>query len=281
MTKHNKKRNVGIIYELFSRHISELVLTGDKKKIKLATRILEKRFKKGTELYKEFRLFNALVNSEISTKNKAAIIIENAKKDILSINNKKLNYEKSMLIKEINYSLKDKNFYYRTVPNYRAYANIQNLFNEWREKNNNLKSVLLKEEKAIDWLLEKKFYKNEQKNKDDIGKNSNSLVFNIMTKKINEKYDYMSQDQKQIIRNYALYSTDNKEYFEKFLANKKEIALKEISDFEASCDNKIILEKISGVKEKIKLLSSSPNNDKDIVKYLTISGLINELKEEK
>ena len=66
MTKHNKKRNVGIIYELFSRYISELVLEGDKKRIKSATKILEKRFKKGTELYKEFRLFNALVNSEIS-----------------------------------------------------------------------------------------------------------------------------------------------------------------------------------------------------------------------
>jgi hypothetical protein len=156
MTKHNKKRNVGIIYELFSRYISELVLEGDKKKIKPATRILEKRFKKGTELYKEFRLFNALVNSEISSKNKAVLVIENAKKDVLSIDNKKLNREKSMLIKEINYTLNDKNFYYRTVPNYREYANIQNLFNDWREKNNNLKSVLVKEERAISWLLERK-----------------------------------------------------------------------------------------------------------------------------
>ena len=280
MTKHNKKRNIGIIYELFSRYISELVLEGDKKKIKSATKILERRFKKGTELYKEFRLFNALVNSEISTKNKAVIIIENAKNEIKNINNKKLNYEKSLLIKEINYDLKDKNFYYRTVPNYRAYANIQNLFNEWREKNNNLKSVLIKEEKAINWLLENKNNSKKliaENNKSD----SSKLVLDIMTKKINEKYSHMSDDQKQIIRNYALYSDNNQEIFQKFLNNKKRIALKEINEFEIKCDNQIILEKISNVKEKINSLNINPSNDKDIVKYLTISGLIKELKEEK
>ena len=280
MTKHNKKRNVGIIYELFSKHISELVLAGDKKRIRSATKILEKRFKKGTELYKEFRLFNALVNSEISSKNKATIIIENAKKDIALIDNKKLNREKSILIKEINYTLDDKNFYYRTVPHYRAYANIQNLFNDWREKNNNLKSVLNKEEKAISWLLEKKNIRKNILKEDSNKENSSKLVLNIMTKKINEKYSHMSEDQKQIIRNYALYSVDDKEYFKTFLKNKKLSVLKEINQFEISCENKIILEKISNVKEKINLLNENPDTDKDIVKYLTISGLIKELKEE-
>jgi hypothetical protein len=277
MTKHNKKRNIGIIYELFSGYITELVLENNKKKIKKATKILERRFKKGTELYKEFRLFNALVNSEISSKNKAVLIIENAKKDILEIDNKKLNYEKSILIKDINYNLNDKNFYYRTVKNYRAYANIQNLFNEWREKDNNLKTVLIKEEKAINWLLEKK--NADKKVLKESNKNSNNLVLNIMTKKINEKYSNMAEDQKQIIRNYALYAVDNKEYFQKFLLEKKVTALKEINLFQQECDNQIILEKISNVKEKINSLSNEPNTDQDIIKYLTISGLIKELKE--
>ena len=59
--KHNKKRNVGIIYELLLKHISTKLLEGNKKDAKIATRLIEKHFKKGTELYKEFRLFNALV----------------------------------------------------------------------------------------------------------------------------------------------------------------------------------------------------------------------------
>ena len=39
MTKHNKKRNVGLIYELFMRHISTLLITDRKSEVKKATKI--------------------------------------------------------------------------------------------------------------------------------------------------------------------------------------------------------------------------------------------------
>ena len=43
--KHNKKRNVGIIYELLLKHISTKLLEGNKKDAKIATRLIEKHFK--------------------------------------------------------------------------------------------------------------------------------------------------------------------------------------------------------------------------------------------
>ena len=63
--KHNKKRNVGLIYELFLKHMSNCLVDGDIASLKIATKILEKRFAKGTELYKEFRLFNALAQDKM------------------------------------------------------------------------------------------------------------------------------------------------------------------------------------------------------------------------
>jgi hypothetical protein len=277
MTKHNKKRNVGIIYELFTRHITSLVIEGKKKEVKKATKILERRFKKGTELYKEFRLFNALVNVSVSSQDKAVIVVENAKKEILRIDNKKLNQEKSKLIKEINYELKDKDFYYRSIPYYREYANLQNLFNEWRKKDHsNLKNLIEKEEKAISWLLcEKKVI---EETSTDVSSTS-SLVLNIMNEKINKKYVSLTKDQKQIIRNYALYSDTDKERFKSFLVENKAKALKEIENFKIACDNQIILEKIDNVKNKIQSLNVEPNSDQEIIKFLTVSSLINELKE--
>jgi len=277
MTKHNKKRNVGIIYELFTRHITNLVIEGKKKEVKKATKILERRFKKDTELYKEFRLFNALVNASVSSQDKAVIVVENAKKEILRIDNKKLNQEKSKLIKEINYELKDKDFYYRSIPYYREYANLQNLFNEWRKKDqSNLKNLIEKEEKAISWLLcEKKVI--EETSTD--ASSTNSLVFNIMNEKINKKYVSLTKDQKQIIRNYALYSDSDQERFKSFLVENKTKALKEIENFKIACDNQIILEKIDNVKNKIQSLNVEPKNDHEIIKFLTVSSLINELKE--
>ena len=277
MTKHNKKRNVGIIYELFTRHITNLVIEGKKKEVKKATKILERRFKKGTELYKEFRLFNALVNVSVSSQDKAVIVVENAKKEILRIDNKKLNQEKSKLIKEINYELKDKDFYYRSIPYYREYANLQNLFNEWRKKDHsNLKNLIEKEEKAITWLLcEKKVI--EETSTD--ASSTSSLVLNIMNEKINKKYVSLTKDQKQIIRNYALYSDTDQERFKSFLVENKTKALKEIENFKIACDNQIILEKIDNVKNKIESLNVEPNSDQEIIKFLTVSSLINELKE--
>ena len=133
MSKHNKKRNVGIIYELFLRHIGSLILKNDKKSVGKATKIIENRFRKGTELYKEFRIFNALINSSIESEKLACDLIQESKNQAKSINQKKLQREKSFLIKEINYYLDDKNFYYRSIPNYRQYANLQNLINEWNK----------------------------------------------------------------------------------------------------------------------------------------------------
>ena len=77
--KHNKKRNVGIIYELLLQHISTKLLEGNKKDAKVATKIIEKHFNKNTELYKEFRLFNALAKSTITNTHVLASILNEAK----------------------------------------------------------------------------------------------------------------------------------------------------------------------------------------------------------
>ena len=77
--KHNKKRNVGIIYELLLSNITNNLLEGKKSKAKITTKIIEKHFKKGTELYKEFRLFNALSKSHVTNTHVVASILNEAK----------------------------------------------------------------------------------------------------------------------------------------------------------------------------------------------------------
>ena len=45
-TKHNKKRNVGILYELLVQHVTNCIIEGNKSDAKKATKIIEKRFAK-------------------------------------------------------------------------------------------------------------------------------------------------------------------------------------------------------------------------------------------
>ena len=77
--QHNKKRNVGIIYELLLRSVSSAIVEGDKNRAQLALDIIEKHYDKKTELYKEYRLFNALIKSTVSDTPVAAAVLSEAK----------------------------------------------------------------------------------------------------------------------------------------------------------------------------------------------------------
>jgi len=280
MTKHNKKRNVGIIYELFLKHMSDCLISGDIRKVKKAAAILEKRFAKGTELYKEFRLFNALAQTTASDTHIVASILSEAKAAARNCNVQKLNKEKSSLIRDINYKIQDKNFYYRNIENYRDLATIQIMLNEWRDtKSGNIQKLILYESKVGELLLREK----TKINIDDEAarlkaSDSNKLVFKIMTEKMNAKYgSELTQSQKEIIRNYALYSGRNNNRLVEFLEDKKEEALKLLENFEDKEKNKILIEKVDYVREKIVNMNSQKVNDESIVKFLTVTKLIAEL----
>lgn len=280
--KHNKKRNVGIIYELFVKHIANCIIENDKDSAKVATTIMEKRFAKGTELYREFRLFNALATSNISSTTAAAAILTEAKNAARRSDNLNLDREKSALIKDINYKINDNSFYYRNVSNYSEYANIQNLLNEWRkEDDSNLKKIVEFEKKAIDWLVtEKKEERIEDVQSVVEQSQSDKLVFNLMTKKLNEKYSHMSHDQKEIIKNYAFYNETNKEKLVEYLENKKVQTLKSLETFRNTNKNKIVNGKIDEVSSRIKNLNTSDVSDSSIVKFLTLTNLVSEINSE-
>ena len=87
--KHNKKRNVGIVYEMLLKYISNNLIEGDRRKAKVATRILEKYYASGTQINKEYRLYNALTNTKITNTHTAASILNEAKSAARNNFNKK------------------------------------------------------------------------------------------------------------------------------------------------------------------------------------------------
>ena len=281
MTKHNKKRNVGLIYELLLKHLSVCLIEGRMRDLKKTTAILERRFAKGTELYKEFRLFNALAQTTASDTHVVVSILTEAKRAARNYNREKLDREKTRLIQDINYKIKDKSFYYRNISNYRDLASIQILINEWRnEKSQNIQKLIEFEKKVGELLLtNKKVNTIDEENERLNASHSNSLVVKIMTEKINNKYgDNLSSSEKEIIRNYAIYGDTNLDYLKEFLNSKKNEAYKLLENFEDVEDNKILIEKVDRVRERIKSLDTDTINDNSIVKFLTVTKLVTELK---
>jgi len=281
MTKsHNKKRNIGIIYELLLRNISSNLIAKNVNEAQRSLDLLSSRFNKDSELYREFRLFNALANASVSDTAIAAGILAEAKRAARRCDTKKLNHEKSMLIKEINHSLKDDSFYHRKIKNYRDYATIQTLLNDWREGDSaDLTRVIKYESKVIQRLLEQKPETEDVANLKN--PNIDNLVVKIMTEKLNRKYgDSLSDHQKDIIRTYVFsISEDGGETIRKKLNKIKSSALSEMKTLREKTDNKVLLEKIDSVNQKIIDQNIDHVDDKSISRFLTISRLRNEILE--
>ncbi len=279
---HNKKRNVGVVYELLLRRVSECLVNENTEEAQGTLDILSRRFRKGTALYKEFRLFRALAKSQVSDSDIAKAILQEAKSAARSTDVSALEKEKSSLIREMNYNLKDPMLYRRYVPDYKALATIQTLLNDWRDSTgSDIERIALYESRVVDHLLEEKAIANleEEKNQDIDG-----LVVKIMTEKINKKYGKdFDRDQRKILKLYAFSTSsgDNagRQDLEKYLLEVSDKAIKNISLLEKQTKNQILKNKISNVRDQIITESKRDPDDKKIVRFLTLIDLCKEIKE--
>jgi len=276
---HNKKRNIGIIYELLLRCISSSLINENKSSAQVALEIIEKRFDKSTEIYKEFRLFNALAKSTVSDTPVASAILSEAKQAARRCDKKQLDREKSLLIRDINHKINDDTFYHRRIPEYTVYASIQVLLNEWRKNDtSNLNKVIEYEGKVASWLLSEK----QSDVVEEIDNDVDTLVVKIMTEKLNKKYvGALTSEQRNLVRNYVFsLQSDNLDSFKKRLNEIKKDTISNLTNFKESFKNQILLEKVDAVLENIlKIDYDTEISDETIAKFLTISHLKNELQE--
>lgn len=275
---HNKKRNVGIIYELLVRAVSAYLVENNKQKAQLALNIISKHYHKDTELYKEFRLLNALVKSEVKDTSVAAAILTESKSASRRFDKQKLSREKSSLIHEINHTLVDKDFYYRSVPEYRTYATIQTLINEWAaEDRSNLAEMVLLETKVVEWLTSNRTPVEEV----NVDPNIDTLVVKLMNEKFNNKYaDKLTSDQKHLINEYVFsLQNDGGTSITARALSIRETAYKQVQEILKNEKDKVILDKAKVVEQKILNLDLTNIDDSKLSKLMTLSQLIKEMKE--
>lgn len=203
---HNKKRNSLLIYEFLVQTISRALVEDDKRRSASALKILRKHFRPGTEIYKEFRLMNALAKSTVSSEHVAASIMKEAKTAAIGFDLEALDKEKSILIRNINHVINDENFYDQHVAEYRTFASIQVLINEWRSTEKDLGRMAQYEDIVMRHLVTRKETPSDVTVNEDTSGTAR-LLMKVMTKKLNEKYDGVLNDQqKSLVKAYA-YST--------------------------------------------------------------------------
>ena len=266
-----------MIYELLLHRISTCLVEKDTRGSQSAIKILKKHFKSGTELYKEFRLFNALVKTTVSAPGVATSILREAKQASRSLDLSKLEKEKSALIRDINYKI-GSDFYNGRVNEYRTYATIQTLLNDWRlHENADLSRMAKYESHIVSWLITEK---NEIDILSDDDLESDALIVKIMTEKLNKKFNSVFNDeQKDIVREY-IFSTSKNSYDdlrEKLIILKQE-SLEYLDSYLSETSNAIISEKSTRVRDRIFEESLDDINDATIERFLLLSQLRHELE---
>lgn len=199
---HQKKRNAALLYEWLVRTISRALIDGDKKRSQAALKLLKRHFKPGTELHKEFRLINSLVKTTVSSEAVAASILREAKEAARRHDPKALDKEKSILIHGINKTM-DELFYDQQVDEYRTYATIQTLLNDWRMQDPDLGRMAKYEDQLMTHLITEKVEKADVTVSED-SNGSARLLMKVLMKRLNEKYSgSLNEEQKGLIRAYA------------------------------------------------------------------------------
>ena len=197
---HSKIKNTGILFELLTRQITADTMTGVKKSPALS--IIREHFAAKTTLARELMLYQTLLNESFNTENKAETLLNVTIKMRRKLKESALSDEKYQLVKEVkkHYNLKD--FFKSTINNYSVYASIYRVFEGSGIAD--ASAVVRSRYTITEHIVNKKAIISEDDHKDYIKEPEEirMLAFRLMLEKFNTKYESLSADQKNILREY-------------------------------------------------------------------------------
>ena len=124
--KHSKFKNTGLIFELLVRKLTADTLS---QKNSPALKIIKEFYAK-TELSKEHKIYQSLINTKTNNGDKIYSIIDSVLNESKKLNRSTLRREKYNLIKEIKTHYNIDDFFKSNIPNYSTYASVYTLIEE-------------------------------------------------------------------------------------------------------------------------------------------------------
>jgi len=220
--KHSKFKNTGFLFEILTRQITLEVLNGGEEKAK---EIVKEFFSGKTELAKELRLFNLLINEKYNSETKAEKFIDVILEAHTKINYSQLKREKFNLVKSIKETFEINNLLASPVTNYKILASVHKLFEGKKNDILEVKDVFNSKLTIIEHISNStpSLKKKEEKLVEDYKKQEKDLrllTYKILLETFNNKYTNLNSSQKGLLREYINNITNTSkfgEYFEKQL----------------------------------------------------------------
>ena len=215
--KHSKFKNTGFLFELLTRQITVEILNGSEEKSK---GIIKEFYGKGTEMSKELRLFNLLINEKYNTESKAEKFIDAILEAHSRIDYTKLQREKYNLIKSIKENFEINNFLSSPVTNYKVLASIHKLFEGNKNDILDVKDVFDSKITLVEHISsnsqiskdvkQDKLVEDYKKQEKDL----RLLTYKILVETVNKKYTSLNESQKGLLREYINNVTNTSKFNE-------------------------------------------------------------------
>lgn len=216
--KHSKFKNTGFLFELLTRQITVEILNGSDEKAK---GIIKEFYGRGTELSKELRLFNLLINEKYNTENKAEKFIDVVLEAHTKIDYKKIQREKYNLVKAIKENFEINNFLASPVTNYKILASIHKLFEAKKNDVLDIKDVFDSKLTLVEHISSNspKLKEKEDKLVEEYRKQEKDLrllTYKILVETFNKKYTNLDDSQKSLLKEYINNVTNTSKFNEYF-----------------------------------------------------------------
>ncbi len=279
--KHNKKYNIGVIFELLTKQVATGVINEQPAVSKKASTLINKYFSTNALLHEELLLFNILLYNQADSHRVASKLLEGTLVSAQAMEERELIEVKETLIKEISEIFDEQTFFKTKIPNYKVYASIQQLLNLSRKKQNSRKITekIILEETVIDHLLNNT---EVQRAKEQYEKNNKQSVDNFTMKlvleKFNTKYDSkFNSEQKVLLRDFI---NNNTQEFEK---HAKDEIIKVDGVLEKAineCNDSLLKIKLQDAKKILNEIKTLELSENVLTRLLTYLDLTKDLQAE-
>ena len=278
--KHSKYKNTGILFELLVRQITADTLKGSDSP---AIDLLKKYFVK-TELGREYKLYESVLKSKVLNEGRANMIVSTILEASQKFNKSTLRKQKYNLINEIKIHYVLENFFGSQIKNYKELAALYTLIEGYNSKEQIDSDQLVSSKiTLLEHLTEKPVEINVVK--EDVfkefatyDKDLRILTYRVLLEKFNEKYKGLSDEQKQVLKEY-INSVDSTPGLRDFYNSKINELRFSLNTEAKNIKDKAIQIKITEVAKLLTELSKTDKvGDSNLVDLLQYYELVKEIK---
>tara|TARA_B100001094_G_C18194114_1_gene809388 strand:- start:6673 stop:7500 length:828 start_codon:yes stop_codon:yes gene_type:complete len=270
MSKHNKKRNVGIVYQQVLRRAAEAAIDGDKPHVNECVELLGRHFRPGTELYKEHKLFSSILETGGVDEKTSEKVLSIVKEVSRSIDQNVIEKQKGTFINEANRVFGKGQLFNTRVSNYRGLATVQLLLNEWRNPGTLTPTQTAEYERRLQayMITEKQVPTLQKESKVD------DLTVAMFRKRFDDSYgSKLSNLQKNFVAAVAFNKHD---VVEQMISEAKDKAIELLDRRHLGETNKLLSERYEIVRKNIIAFNGSSESTASMA--MTLFNLIKELE---